>query len=240
MPGAVNLSLPMKRSACGLRSALVVVCCVSVCGLVAQLVEHTLDKRGVGGSNPPWPTIWWGLSSVVEHLLCKQRVIGSNPIVSISSSAADVQVPKGRLSFGGVWGSAPALVLSSWMVPRSVLIGMPPRARGASRAVYAAERGSAVRLFFCTVNLVLVRFWARRTTRLWSGLHFGVDWMTAGLVRRDAGSLSDRKGSCVRTSRIVQPGVVIVFRGVYDVLSGDQRELASKAICFATGSKVEA
>ena len=26
-------------------------------GLVAQGLEHTLDKRGVGGSNPPRPTI---------------------------------------------------------------------------------------------------------------------------------------------------------------------------------------
>ena len=54
-------------------------------GFVAQLVEHTLDKRGVGGSSPPRPTKNGGIAQLVEHLLCKQGVIGSIPFASTNT-----------------------------------------------------------------------------------------------------------------------------------------------------------
>ena len=51
-------------------------------GLVAQGLEHTLDKRGVGGSNPPRPTINGPLAQLGERLICIQEVVGSIPIGS--------------------------------------------------------------------------------------------------------------------------------------------------------------
>ena len=51
-------------------------------GLVAQGLEHTLDKRGVGGSNPPRPTIYGPLAQLGERLICIQEVVGSIPIGS--------------------------------------------------------------------------------------------------------------------------------------------------------------
>ena len=109
---------------------------------------------------------------MVEHLLCKQGVIGSNPIVSIT--VVGFQSPVVRLVRGwrGLHG----------MVPRSACLWLPPRAWGG--AVCRVCRWVSARrcLFFCVVNLVLVRFWARRTTRLWFGWRGGV-----GLDRGRAG-----------------------------------------------------
>lgn len=60
-------------------------------GLVAQWLEHTLDKRGVGGSNPSWPTKLQqafrapdkgGVAQLGERLFCTQEVIGSIPFTS--------------------------------------------------------------------------------------------------------------------------------------------------------------
>jgi hypothetical protein len=50
-------------------------------GLVAQGLEHTLDKRGVGGSIPPGPTRG-PVAQLGERLLCKQEVSGSIPLGS--------------------------------------------------------------------------------------------------------------------------------------------------------------
>ena len=58
-------------------------------------VEHTLDKRGVGGSSPPRPTtdpcspsrptqIPGAIAQLGERLLCKQEVTGSIPVGSTS------------------------------------------------------------------------------------------------------------------------------------------------------------
>ena len=41
-------------------------------GLVAQGLEHTLDKRGVGSSNLPRPTVW-GHSSAGRALALQAR-----------------------------------------------------------------------------------------------------------------------------------------------------------------------
>ena len=51
-------------------------------GLVAQWLEHTLDKRGVGGSNPPGPTTFGPIAQLGERRFCKAEVIGSIPIGS--------------------------------------------------------------------------------------------------------------------------------------------------------------
>src|SRR3546814_19063936 len=46
--------------------------------------DLTPDKREVGGSTPPRPTILWlgALAQLGERLLCKHQVIGSIPISS--------------------------------------------------------------------------------------------------------------------------------------------------------------
>ena len=48
------------------------------------MVERALDKREVGGSSPPWPTIIFigGLAQLGERLICIQEVVGSIPISS--------------------------------------------------------------------------------------------------------------------------------------------------------------
>ena len=137
---------------------------------------------------------------MVEHLLCKQGVIGSNPIVSRP------QLCRGRLFSPGVRGTAPRCLLAvasiavMGKVPGSAVSGLPPRAWGGWAVPYRPPGSFAgAVLFFCVVNLVLVRLWTRRTARLWSGgCPFGcLAWIAAGLVRRTAGCLSDRKGSRV-------------------------------------------
>ena len=46
-------------------------------------LERALDKREVGGSSPPWPTILLGgLAQLGERLICIQEVVGSIPISS--------------------------------------------------------------------------------------------------------------------------------------------------------------
>ena len=46
-------------------------------------LERALDKREVGGSSPPWPTILsGGLAQLGERLICIQEVVGSIPISS--------------------------------------------------------------------------------------------------------------------------------------------------------------
>ena len=46
-------------------------------------LERALDKREVGGSSPPWPTILFGgLAQLGERLICIQEVVGSIPISS--------------------------------------------------------------------------------------------------------------------------------------------------------------
>ena len=47
-------------------------------------LERALDKREVGGSSPPWPTIFTfgGLAQLGERLICIQEVVGSIPISS--------------------------------------------------------------------------------------------------------------------------------------------------------------
>ena len=48
-------------------------------------LERTPDKREVGSSSLPRPTIYvGGVAQLGEHLLCKQEVIGSNPFASTS------------------------------------------------------------------------------------------------------------------------------------------------------------
>ena len=47
-------------------------------------LERTPDKREVGSSSLPRPTIIGGVAQLGEHLLCKQEVIGSNPFASTS------------------------------------------------------------------------------------------------------------------------------------------------------------
>jgi hypothetical protein len=86
------------------------------------------------------------------------------------------QVSRGRLSSGGVWGNAPRLVcfcFMGWILDR--------RDQGASESVgwlvvlcLPWRVFLAAVLFFCDVNLVLVRSWARRTTR--TVLRPGASW----------------------------------------------------------------
>ncbi len=42
-------------------------------GLLAQLVEHALDKGKVAGSSPAWPLLGWGYSSVGRALPLQGR-----------------------------------------------------------------------------------------------------------------------------------------------------------------------
>ena len=45
-------------------------------------LERTPDKREVGSSSLPRPTIFGGVAQLGEHLLCMQKVVGSIPIAS--------------------------------------------------------------------------------------------------------------------------------------------------------------
>ena len=77
-----------------------------ISGLVAQWLEHTLDKRGVGGSNPPGPMLFpqdFGpIAQLGERRLCKAEVIGSIPIGS--NPGSEKQVPRsGTQIFARSW-----------------------------------------------------------------------------------------------------------------------------------------
>ena len=88
-------------------------------------VEHTLDKRGVGGSKPPGPTSFPGesrvwlflekeeiasrecldfhdgpLAQLGERLLCKQEVAGSIP--AGSKDLRGVKAPAGKKDFSSL------------------------------------------------------------------------------------------------------------------------------------------
>jgi hypothetical protein len=91
---------------------------------------------------------------LVEHLLCKQGVIGSNPIVSRfqQGRGSALDLPRDGRPLGTFGCCFMGLVWDR-------LIFVPPRAWGEGRAV-------ALLLFFGVVNQVLVRSWARRTTRV--------------------------------------------------------------------------
>ena len=102
-------------------------------GLVAQWLEHTLDKRGVGGSSPPWPTkgdrpprVTTGdVAQLGEHLLCKQGVVGSIPIISTSD------ISTGDISGGDISGGGISILRRAWEGPvirRDT--ARPPRRRG--------------------------------------------------------------------------------------------------------------
>ena len=56
------------------------------------------------------------------------------------------------------------------MDPPIGLYVLPPRAWGGGCVAVCAAGQGLVALFFCVVNLVLVRLWARRATRLVLGL----------------------------------------------------------------------
>ena len=64
----------------------------SVWGRKLRWLERTPDKREVGGSSPPRPTILLSrnlhgaLAQLGEHLRCKQRVTGSIPVRSTKNS----------------------------------------------------------------------------------------------------------------------------------------------------------
>ena len=118
---------------------------------------------------------------MVEHLLCKQGVIGSNPIVSRTGVGLPV-------------------VFMGWFLHRCVCVC--PRERGVDGRAVLPRGGSPAVLVFCVVNLVLVRLWTRRTTRLrsgWRGLRWSGLWQGRSVVW--PGALSDRKGSWLRAAK---------------------------------------
>ena len=110
------------------------------------MVSAMVDGLGAHRSGLPRPMVrFGGVAQLGEHLLCKQGVVGSIPSTSIGL-AAGLAVT----SFGVVvvWGLG-----SAWF-----------------GRVTAVGRGGAgiCRVFWSLshVNQVLVRSWARRTTRV--------------------------------------------------------------------------
>ena len=113
------------------------------------------------------PGTWFGgVAQLGEHLLCKQGVVGSIPITSMPGGLAGA--PWGALTLswvgcgiGALWRAVCPMMPVHCGVRRYKGIPESDDTRVSRGPTIQGYRG----VFFRYVNQVLVRSWARRTTR---------------------------------------------------------------------------